>query len=284
MPNNGCRYLFYRKPLDPSIEPHYWQKVVALDQALDTCQRAVWLDTDAVITGSPAEFDVHFGGKDIFVTPDPPAQLVSMWGSWYNSTFNAGVLGVRSTECGRSAMKAWRDLYPRDLWHKPAHGNGSWSCSDGKFECPYANADSYEQGAFAQHILNTTNFSSCIHVASAARLNAPCETDSVATQRHATACHFMSAEYKAYASSYLQSRGVMIMPEMMRKLFTPPPSPPPEALPFITATQAGPFLSLHWAVVLVLALAVVMPCLWCCRKMSALRRQLDAREKLIQAA
>lgn len=129
-------HIFITKKYDHL--PPYWVKVELVKEKLAEYDGVLWIDTDAVIIDHETSLD-KLSTKSFFCCPDPP---------FWSAPFNAGVWGVRATTEGRAIMDAWMKLFyaAADTWSKDA--DGKWSTTG-----PWA-GDTYEQGAFGQHIMS----------------------------------------------------------------------------------------------------------------------------------
>lgn len=152
-----CTYIFSNgngTSFGTDVYPTYWGKVLAVQTAIHEadCGVAFWIDMDAVITSADvAKLELAMDGRAMLVSADP---------YWVvNTSFNAGVWGVRNNEDGRMLINLWTSLYNSSKWMKGVDITGApqWTCSDnplseGAESCVWAGAD-YEQGAFEQKIL-----------------------------------------------------------------------------------------------------------------------------------
>lgn len=150
-----CTYIFSNgtgASFGPDAYPVYWGKVFAVQAVMaeKDCGTVFWVDTDAVITTRDvANLELAMEGKAMLVSTDPFGFLASSSVS-SNTSFNAGVWGVRNSADGRMLLNLWTSEYNGDKWTKTLGESGitQWTCSG----CTWAGVD-YEQGSFLQNIL-----------------------------------------------------------------------------------------------------------------------------------
>ena len=221
--------------------PPNWMKVFAVKEALESeeyeCDRVVWLDPDATfhaetLACAPAPsgenrtasvvcettrrsvtdiIDRAFGDKDFFYAPESSLTSECRAGR-RPQAFDAGVFGARNSPRGREIVDAWARLYPARAWSLSDDRPSGWRCETTRRkhpgalghvkECPYEGVE-YERGAFIASVLKTYEADSerldpCI-------ASAPCGSQSEATARGASFCHFSSCLGERYADGYLAS-------------------------------------------------------------------------------
>jgi hypothetical protein len=135
----GAQGYDYRFLKDQDVDlPVYWLKPYLVRRALeDGADIVAWIDTDAVVHDLSRRVEDLFDGPEIMVAaPDNP---------FWASPFNAGVFFVKAAGgAGAELMARWSALFAGTAWTRTPT---AWICQD-EWAGP-----SYEQGAFAAHLL-----------------------------------------------------------------------------------------------------------------------------------